>query len=382
MKGSLLQLVSYGAENININGNPDITFFKKVYKRYVNFSILNIEEPLNTNANFNKTITVDIKKKGDYLSKIYLQVNLPYSSNDNSFWTNRVGFNLIKKAELYIGNNLIEKIYGRWMYIYNNLNNSSEHIAIMDKLVGNNNLKSNLEQQLIVPLNFTFCNYYETCIPLISLYNQTIKIKIYFNTIKDCHQTGIEPTGKLTNTSLLIDYIFISDLEKKKILQNNYNMLYQNIEFIERNIISNSIKNISLPFNLPSKGLIFVIQSKNNTGDKFINFTNNNNKNLLKKLQFKINNDNVFSDGYKNSSYFNNIQSYKHLNTCPDIGINLLSFSFNPFILQPSGILNLKDIKKLNLFIESLEDGIIYIYSLGYNLLTFESGYVNTNYIF
>jgi hypothetical protein len=382
MKGSLLQLVSYGAENVNINGDPQITFFTKVFKRYVPFSILNIEEPLNSNANFNNIITIDINKKGDYLSKMYLQVNLPYSSDSNSFWTNRVGFNLIKKAELYIGDNLIEKIYGQWMYIYNNLVNSSEHISILDKLVGYSNMRSNTEQKLIIPLNFCFCKYYETAIPLFSLYNQTVKIKIYFNSLKECHQTGIPPTNKLTNLSLLIDYIFISEFEKKRLLHKKYTMLYENVEFIQRNIFSNSIKNLSLPFNLSSKGLFIVIKSKNQLGDKFTNFTSENNINLLKKLQLKINNNNIFSDGFKNGKYFNNIQSYRYCNTCPDIGINTLSFSLHPFLLQPSGILNFKDIKKLNLLIESLENGIVYIYSLGSDLLTFESGFVYTKNIF
>ena len=45
--GGLMQLVASGAQDIYLTGNPQITFFKSVYKRYTSFAIEEIEQILN-----------------------------------------------------------------------------------------------------------------------------------------------------------------------------------------------------------------------------------------------------------------------------------------------------------------------------------------------
>ena len=44
MGGGLIQLVAYGAQDIYISGNPQITFFKAVYKRHTMFAIENFAQ--------------------------------------------------------------------------------------------------------------------------------------------------------------------------------------------------------------------------------------------------------------------------------------------------------------------------------------------------
>ena len=38
MGGGLIQLVAIGAQDVVLTGDPQITFFKTVYRRYTNFS--------------------------------------------------------------------------------------------------------------------------------------------------------------------------------------------------------------------------------------------------------------------------------------------------------------------------------------------------------
>ena len=38
MGGGLMQLVAMGAQDVYLTGNPQITFFKVVYRRHTNFS--------------------------------------------------------------------------------------------------------------------------------------------------------------------------------------------------------------------------------------------------------------------------------------------------------------------------------------------------------
>ena len=44
MGGGLMQLVSIGAQDVYITGDPQITFFKLVYRRHTNFAIESREQ--------------------------------------------------------------------------------------------------------------------------------------------------------------------------------------------------------------------------------------------------------------------------------------------------------------------------------------------------
>src|SRR5271169_5468564 len=77
MGGGLMQLVAYGAQDVYLTGNPQITFFKVVYKRHTNFSIEPITVTFNGNVGFGKRSQVQIIRSGDLITKIYLQVDLP-----------------------------------------------------------------------------------------------------------------------------------------------------------------------------------------------------------------------------------------------------------------------------------------------------------------
>jgi hypothetical protein len=49
MPGGLIQLVAFGAQNYYLNGNPSVSFFKKVYKTYTNFSMESMKVIFNKN---------------------------------------------------------------------------------------------------------------------------------------------------------------------------------------------------------------------------------------------------------------------------------------------------------------------------------------------
>ena len=106
MGGGLMQLVAYGAQDIYLTGNPQITFFKVVYRRHTNFSMEAIEQTFNGSADFGKRVTCTVSRNGDLMHRVYLQVTVP-SVNvaaDASFrWLNHLGHVLIKYAEVEIG---------------------------------------------------------------------------------------------------------------------------------------------------------------------------------------------------------------------------------------------------------------------------------------
>ena len=116
-----MQLVAYGAQDIYLTGNPQITFFKVVYRRHTNFSMESIEQTFNGFPDFGKKVTCPISRNGDLVHRIYLQAELP------SAGTAWAGHKLIKSVEVEIGGQRIDKHYADWLHIWNELTQTTGH---------------------------------------------------------------------------------------------------------------------------------------------------------------------------------------------------------------------------------------------------------------
>lgn len=367
MKGSAIQLVSQGAENIHTNIDPDFSFFKNVYKRYNPFVIESMEQPLVSNIKFDSTIKIKINQEGDLMSNTYLQVTLPSDPSSTAKWVNRVGFKLIKKVELIIGSSIIDKQLGLWMYLWTELTHTNEKKSILDQLVGTtstsiNGLSCNESQQLLIPLQMFFCRHISQALPLLKLYNTDVFLKFYIESKSNCIQSGTAPSGDLSESKLWIDHIFLDENEKRSFLNNDMYYIYETTEHIVKNITT-GLNNILLPFTKSSKELIYVTQSNSvdtSTTDKFTGY------NKVTKAQLKINSQNVYSLGYISSLFTNKVIPFQKHSGKPNNYINCIPFSIYPEKLESSGILNFKLLRNINLLIESTV-GTINIFSLCYS---------------
>ena len=77
MGGGLAQLASFGTADVVLTGNPQITFFRLVYRRHTLFSIESIDNAFSGPVDFNKKATATLAKNGDLVHKVWLQVSLP-----------------------------------------------------------------------------------------------------------------------------------------------------------------------------------------------------------------------------------------------------------------------------------------------------------------
>jgi hypothetical protein len=115
MSGGLMQLVAYGAQDVYLTGNPQITFFKVVYRRHTNFAMESVEQTFSGSPDFGKRVTATISRNGDLISRLYLQATLPEvvcpTSNSACFrWVNYVGHFLIRNVSIDIGGQQIDKL--------------------------------------------------------------------------------------------------------------------------------------------------------------------------------------------------------------------------------------------------------------------------------
>jgi len=302
-----MQLVAYGAQDVYLTGNPQITFFKVVYRRHTNFAMESIENPFNGSPGFGRKVTCTIQRNGDLIYRIYLQATLPkvtLLSTDGSGaqfrWLNWVGHNLVKNVELEIGGQRIDKHYGDWLQIWNELTQEAGKQAGYAKMVGNVPQLVNLlvqggedcdndcsggepnssneylmcapEYTLYIPLQFWFNRNPGLALPLIALQYHEVRINLEFNDLRNLcfdqtpSQSNVHTVrdrvaaAGLVAASLYVDYIYLDTDERRKFAQVSHEYLIETLQFTGGESITSSSNKLKLNFNHPCKELIWVVQ--------------------------------------------------------------------------------------------------------------------------
>ena len=81
MTGGKLQLEVYGEQNKYFTDNPDITYFKILYKRYTNFAMETIKQDTDDDIGLGKLVEYTIGRAGDLLTNIYLEIDFRTKKN-------------------------------------------------------------------------------------------------------------------------------------------------------------------------------------------------------------------------------------------------------------------------------------------------------------
>jgi len=133
MPGGLLNIISYGSQNIILNGNPSKTFFKCVYSKYTNFGLQNIRIDFNgqrsLKLNESSTFTFKVPRNAELLLDTYLVFNLPdiWSPIKPPLfvgdvwkpyefeWIEDIGTNIIEDVQISIGGQLIQQFSGHYI---------------------------------------------------------------------------------------------------------------------------------------------------------------------------------------------------------------------------------------------------------------------------
>ncbi len=248
MGGALMQLVAYGAQDIYLSGNPQITFFKVVYKRHTNFSMESIQQTIigtNEISTTEKKGEVKVSRNGDLIGKIYLEIK---SNSSTAITTN--GFNLISEVELEIGGQKIDKHTSEWLKIWCELSTDSSKSNGLKSMIGHDNWGSTDYNNNIgvncayVPLQFWFCRNPGLYLPLIALQYHDVKLKFVF---------GICNTS--ANVNVWIDYIFLDSDERRRFAQISHEYLIEQVQYKSYNSKSGEHQ---LIFNHPVKEIIWT----------------------------------------------------------------------------------------------------------------------------
>ena len=404
MGGGLLQLVAYGAQDIYLTGNPQITFFKVVYRRHTNFALESIENVFNGNPRFGSRVTCQISRNGDLIHRTYLAAMLP-SLSAGIQWVRSVGLRMIADVWIEIGGQQIDKHYSDWMYIWNELSLPVGKKSGYDAMVGNNfsssatvpgaNLGVNSAATWVhVPLEFWFCRNVGLALPLIALQYHEVKINIDFETFANCTVSGGVVSGAdLSNVSLWVDYIYLDTDERRRFAQLSHEYLIEQLQFTgDERVTSNG--RIKMNFNHPVKELVWVYAMDSNStaqGGDYNHWTNytlgdsmsgsaGSDSDPMVHGNIQLNGQDRFFD--RHADYFTLVQPYQHHENIPTQtpGIHVYSFALKPEEHQPSGSLNFSriDTAYLNVALNSSVTGTnaarCKIFAVNYNVLRIMSG--------
>ena len=304
MGGGLMQLVAYGAQDIYITGNPQITFFKIVYRRHTNFAMETVQQSLTgTNVaskDSKKECSSIISRNGDLITNLYVTSSTPGIVNGDA---------IIDDCMIEIGGQKIDKHYKEWMQIwaelttpeskalaYKNMTGSFSHS--LNKTDAISPVGANLIQ---IPILFWFCRNPGLALPLIALQYHEVKIKITLGK-SDEIGTGSGNLEKCdAEIKLFVDYIYLDTDERRRFAQVSHEYLIEQLQRVES---TNSVKH-NLNLNHPVKEIIWTSPMTNAYGN----------------AKIQLNGHDRFTE--QEEEYFQLRQPYDYHTAVPGTNINL-----------------------------------------------------------
>ena len=376
-----MQLVAMGAQDVYLTGNPQITFFKVVYRRHTNFSKEAIQQTFNGNVGFGSSVTCTLSRNGDLVQEIYLKSKITIKAgsqaNSQAYKLNDVS-NLIKTVEVEIGGQKIDKHYSQWLDIYNELfETSHDYRHVMNSTSGTAaGTAADVQVTHYIPLRFWFNRNPGLALPLIALQYHEVKINITLGAesdltgkLNDGDTEGALTPGETTldGADLLVNYLYLDTDERRRFAQVSHEYL---IEQVQHTGVETEAT-VDMNFNHPVKALFWSGAAWNNV-----------------KLQLN-GHDRAAEQAH---DYYHLVQPYecglghsgKQMNatrgwdtvsggraTASTVG--MYSFCLKPAEHQPSGTCNFSRIDNARLNVTG-NNANLYLFAMNYNVLRIMSG--------
>ena len=332
---------------------------------------------------------------------MYLKLDLPklqtIQGEDNIYtsWVNSIGYVIIDYVEIQIGERVIDRQYGQWMNIWAELSTDLSKKDSLNTMIGHHDFFTPTTQngplQLYVPLQFWFCKYIGSSLPLVAIQNQDIRINLQLKKFNSLWVSNdMENADEILNKditfdqiSLLVDYIFLDEDERRYFAQNKHYYLIEQIQLSTQSIDITRTENvIDLPFNHPVKELIWVIQTNEvKSKNQWTNYSGDiitldeEPRPPIKEVVIRFEGVERFET--RTEEYFRIVLPWKYHTSVTKNYIYIYSFANEPEKLQPTGTANFSRLDSVNLHIKTsdyLKQSDISVYAVNYNILRIING--------
>ena len=411
MAGGLMQLVAYGAQDVYLTGNPEVTFFQAKYKRHTNFAMENIEQTVNGTAANSGRVSVTVARNGDLVGDMYIELKSASSNTASSSLVddcNWVAERAINNVELSIGGQRIDKHYQKWWRMYSELYLDEAKKATWGKMT-----TASTGKTVYLPLIFFFNRNPGLYLPLIALQYHEVRIDIDlasdFNSFLD-----------VQTFKVWANYVYLDTEERRRFAQKGHEYLIEQVQHTGTDTVtSGNTKQVRLSYNHPVKELVWcfsnvatnkntlwnfsnvstdssvVLQSNPNSSDSncFVSLSSVGTPLLaigseggsgtfteeaagpLNTFKLILNGQDRFKE--QKGKYFNQVQPYNHHSGNPMPGIYSYSFALKPEEHQPTGTCNFSRIDNAQVQVVQHPAGDatnMHMFATNYNVLRIQSG--------
>jgi hypothetical protein len=390
--GGLLQLVATGKQDAFLTGNPQVSFFKSVYRRHTNFAVESQAMFFDGTPNFGQRITCLVPRRGDLLGPMYLEVTLPVVKDMNGrvlSYTNSVGHALIQEISFEVGEQEIDRQTGEWMEIWSQLTTPAGQRAALNEMLGRVepfnvvDIRPGASSEglhITIPLQFYFCRNPGMYLPLLALQYAPIRINITFRPLQHLFWVSPQlnptptapwrpactfqpdPSAKIINVILWGDYIHLDTEERRRFTTNSHEYLIEQTQYTPPYSVGAQQATATIPveFNHPIKEFLFVVQrdeminrnewfNYSNLGigeavptlvEPYINtITAPSRIDLIQSAKLQLDGFDRFPE--RIPQYFRLTQPYEHHTSTPvNSFIYNYSFALHPEDVQPTGTMN------------------------------------------
>ena len=369
MGGGLMQLVAYGAQDIYLTGNPQITFFKVVYRRHTNFSMESIEQTLNGSYAVSSRQTSTISRNGDLVKGLWWEQTV---GADTDFTLDNPGYTQFDNIELEIGGQRIDKLTGNYMAAWAELTqpNPTGLTVATDAAIANgtwtlfqkmalaggvtDNGALNAAGTHCIPVPFWFCRNAGLALPLIALQYHEVKVNVTW--------ASHARAGTFNQPKLYADYVYLDTEERRRFAQVSHEYLIEQVQHQSQS----SATTHELNFNHPVKELVWT--GAVTAGNPAVVGASTD------TYQLKLNGHDRFSA--RPTQYFTRAQVWEHHSGYGGVtrldSIGVYSFALKPEEHQPSGTCNFSRIDNAQLVTSTSR--ALEIYAVNYNVLRVMSG--------
>ena len=370
MGGGLMQLVAYGAQDVYLTGDPQITYFKVVYRRHTNFSMECIQQTLNGGVSGGSNVSATISRNGDLIGAMHLK----FKTKGTNTAASQKFANLISDVSVEIGGQQIDKHYGSWLDIWHELSQPKEDKP-QSTLIP---LGANAGKDVYVPLQFWFNRNVGLALPLIALQYHEVKINITFAAAAEQY-IGAETHGFENEAELWVDYIFLDTEERKRFAQMSHEYLIDQLQYSGQESAGTKWR---LNFNHPVKEIVWKVGDTASAG---VSDTAANGVPTPATWKLILNGHDRFAA--REETYFTQLQKYYHhtnvpasyhLDTTAGEGASanttaVYSFALRPEEHQPSGTCNFSRIDNAQI-VKVGANATPTFYAVNYNVLRVVSG--------
>jgi len=373
-----MQLVAMGAQDVYLTGNPQITFFKVVYRRHTNFSKECIAQQFSGNADFGSSVTCTLARNGDLVQEIYLKAAITASTDDGADpagiatagWKVDDVTNLVKTVEVEIGGQKIDKHYSQWLDIYNELFETSHDYRIAMNKIPAGDDGSEKTATVYVPLRFWFNRNPGLALPLIALQYHEVKINMTLETAANVITKGADTDGLTASLSadLLVNYLYLDTDERRRFAQVSHEYLIEQVQHTG----AETEANVDMTFNHPVKALFWSGKTWDNVklqlnGHDRAAVQPHDYYHLVQPYESGLGHSGVQMNGTRGWATVGSGRSAAST-------VGMYSFCLKPAEHQPSGTCNFSRIDNARLNVGTADASGLYLFAMNYNVLRIMSG--------